>query len=94
MRWICTVFAPLRIETACFSICFESYQLAGVLDGATRWLTARFGESKVGCSIRSISAFGVALDVAAYEGVPDEFVLTVTADGRVRRCSVIWRKQE
>jgi hypothetical protein len=53
-----------------------------------------FGESKVGCSIRSISAFGAALDVFAYEGVPDEFVLTVTADGRERRCIVIWRKQE
>jgi len=53
-----------------------------------------FGNSKVGCIVRSISAFGAALDVVAYEGVPDEFVLTGTTDGRVRRCIAIWRKQE
>ena len=51
-----------------------------------------FGYSKTACTIRSISAFGAALDVAADE-VPDEFVLTVIPDGGPRRCAVIWRKE-
>ena len=54
-----------------------------------------FGDGpKIVCSLRSISAFGAALDVCADQHVPDEFVLTVTPDARERRCIVIWRKRE
>ena len=53
-----------------------------------------FGNSKVECVVRSISAFGAALDAVAYERVPDEFVLKSTSNGGERRCIVIWRKQE
>ena len=52
-----------------------------------------FGRSKTVCTIRSISAFGAALDVAADEQVPDEFALTVIPDDGPRRCAVIWRKE-
>jgi hypothetical protein len=53
-----------------------------------------FGRSKTICTIRSISAFGAALDVAADEKVPDEFALTVIPDGDPRRCAVVWRKEK
>ncbi len=52
----------------------------------------RFGCSRTVCTIRSISAFGAALDVAADGQVPDEFALTVIPDDGPRRCAVIWRK--
>jgi hypothetical protein len=53
-----------------------------------------FGRSKRDCTIRSISAFGAALDVAADEKLPDEFALTVVPDGHQRRCAVVWRKDK
>ena len=53
-----------------------------------------FGRSKTICTIRSISAFGAALDVDANEKVPDEFALTVIPDGGSRRCAVVWRKEK
>ena len=52
-----------------------------------------FGRSKTVCTIRSISAFGAALDVAGDEQVPDEFALTVIPDGAPRRCAVVWRNE-
>lgn len=54
----------------------------------------RFGRSETICAIRSISAYGAALDVAADEQVPDEFALTVIPDGGPRRCAVVWRKEK
>jgi hypothetical protein len=53
-----------------------------------------FGRSKTDCTIRSISAFGAALDVAADEKIPDEFALTVIPDGGLRRCAVVWRNEK
>ena len=44
--------------------------------------------------IRSISAYGAALDIAGDEKIPDEFALTVIPDGGPRRCSVVWRKEK
>jgi len=52
-----------------------------------------FGRSKAACTIRSISAFGAALDVAVDEKLPDEFALTVIPDGSRRRCAVVWRHE-
>jgi hypothetical protein len=53
-----------------------------------------FGRSKADCLIRSISAYGAALDIAGDEKIPDEFALTVIPDGGPRRCSVVWRKEK
>ena len=53
-----------------------------------------FGRSKADCIIRSISAYGAALDIAAHKTIPDEFALTVIPDGGPRRCAVIWRKEQ
>jgi hypothetical protein len=52
-----------------------------------------FGRSKADCSIRSISAYGAALDIAGDEKIPDEFALTVIPGGGPHRCSVVWRKE-
>ena len=52
-----------------------------------------FGRSKADCIIRSISAYGAALDIAADKKIPDEIVLTVIPDGGLRRCVVLWRKE-
>jgi hypothetical protein len=53
-----------------------------------------FGGSKAVCTIRSISAFGAVLDLAADKEVPDEFTLTVHLGGGQHRCVVIWRKEK
>ena len=53
-----------------------------------------FGRSKADCMIRSISAYGAALDIAGDEKIPDEFALTVIPDGGPRRCAVVWRKEK
>jgi hypothetical protein len=53
-----------------------------------------FGDSKAVCNIRSISAFGAALDVVADKEVPDEFDLTINPSGGQHRCVVIWRKEK
>jgi len=52
-----------------------------------------FGRSKADCLIRSISAYGAALDIAGDEKIPDEFALTVIPDGGPRRCSVVGVKK-
>ncbi|MCK1422718.1 PilZ domain-containing protein [Bradyrhizobium sp. 182] len=51
-----------------------------------------FGRSTTACTIRTISGFGAALDLAADDKLPDEFALTLVPDGRPRRCAVVWRK--
>ena len=51
-----------------------------------------FGRSKADCMIRSISAYGAALDIVGDGKIPDEFSLTVIPDGDLRRCAVVWRK--
>ena len=63
-------------------------------DHAVKLGSISFGRSNKVCTIRSISAFGAALDVAADEKIPDEFVLTVIPDGGPRRCAVIWRNEK
>ncbi|WP_247388838.1 MULTISPECIES: hypothetical protein [unclassified Bradyrhizobium] len=44
--------------------------------------------------IRSISAYGAALDIVGNGQIPDEFSLTVIPDGDLRRCAVVWRKEK
>jgi hypothetical protein len=57
--------------------------------------TVEFGSSsRIQCTIRSLSAFGAALDVAAASNVPDEFALTVAPHFIRRRCAVVWRKDD
>ena len=53
-----------------------------------------FGRSTADCIIRSISGCGAALDIAADKNIPDEFALTVIPDGGLRRCVVLWRKEQ
>jgi hypothetical protein len=53
-----------------------------------------FGRSKADCMIRSISAYGAALDIAGDEKIPDEFALTVIPAGGLRRGAVVWRKEK
>jgi hypothetical protein len=54
-----------------------------------------FGRSKIDCTIRSISAFGAALDVAPLnEKIPDQFMLLVFGEDPERRCAVVWRRDD
>jgi len=46
-----------------------------------------FDRSKADCKIRSISAYGAALDIVGDGKIPDEFALTVIPDGDLRRCA-------
>jgi hypothetical protein len=57
--------------------------------------TIDFGSSsRIECAVRSLSSFGAALDVAAASNVPDEFALTVAPHFILRRCAVVWRKDD
>ena len=52
-----------------------------------------FGRAQTDCTIRTISAFGAALDVRDGQKLPEEFALTVLPDGSRRRCAVVWRRE-
>jgi hypothetical protein len=44
------------------------------------------------CALRDISITGARIAVSDPAGIPDEFVLLLTKNGRVRRsCSLVWR---
>ncbi|MGB7252204.1 MAG: PilZ domain-containing protein [Xanthobacteraceae bacterium] len=46
------------------------------------------------CRIIDISGTGARLEIKNLEGVPDQFVLLLSYDGRLRRqCSVVWRSE-
>ncbi|MBR1156271.1 PilZ domain-containing protein [Bradyrhizobium sp. JYMT SZCCT0428] len=52
-----------------------------------------FGQSKIDCTILSLSTFGAALDVASFnEKIPDEFTLLVFGEYIERRCAIVWRR--
>jgi hypothetical protein len=52
-----------------------------------------FGRSKIDCTIRSLSGFGAALDVAPLnEKIPDQFTLHVFGEVIERRCAIVWRR--
>jgi len=46
------------------------------------------------CRIMDISATGARLETKALDAVPDQFILLLSYDGRLRRqCSVVWRSE-
>jgi hypothetical protein len=45
----------------------------------------------VDCRVRNLSPAGACLEVASQIGIPDEFVLVVTADHVKAPCHLIWR---
>ncbi len=46
------------------------------------------------CRIIDISGTGARLEIKNLEAVPDQFVLLLSYDGRLRRqCSVVWRSE-
>jgi hypothetical protein len=53
-----------------------------------------FGDSKVDCLIRNVSATGAALEVNSPLWFPDVFVLVMTSDGSSRRCHIVWRNEK
>jgi hypothetical protein len=47
-----------------------------------------------GCRIIDISGTGARLEVKNCDAVPDQFILLLSYDGRLRRqCSVVWRSE-
>ena len=55
--------------------------------------TIEFGGSAIDCTVRNLSAFGAALDVASPVGIPERFTLVVPADEVRKPCRVVWRKE-
>ena len=46
------------------------------------------------CRIIDISGTGARLEIKAVDAVPDQFILLLSYDGRLRRqCSVVWRSE-
>lgn len=44
------------------------------------------------CRIRNMTDYGAELDIGAEQQLPDEFVLSVRADGHTYRCRCRWRE--
>lgn len=64
-----------------------------ILHGA-RIATAN-GYGPLKCRIIDISAGGARLEVNAVDAAPDEFILLLSRDGRLRRqCTVVWRSEK
>lgn len=61
-----------------------------VLKGATIVFNER--NSAINCSIRNLSKSGARLGLPNTDGVPDSFVLRLSADGSETECRVIWRQ--
>ena len=55
--------------------------------------TIEFGGSAIDCTIRNVSKYGAALDVASPVGIPEKFTLALPSDGLHFSCRVFWRKQ-
>jgi len=50
------------------------------------------GSALGNCLMADVSATGARLEVEASEALPDQFILLLSRDGKVRRqCSVAWR---
>jgi hypothetical protein len=43
--------------------------------------TIEFGGSAIDCTIRNVSKYGAALDVASPVGIPEKFTLALPSDG-------------
>ena len=56
--------------------------------------TIEFGGGAIDCTIRNFSDTGAALDVTSPVGIPEQFTLSIQADGTHLRCTVIWRKEK
>ena len=69
------------------SRCFTRHK---VLKGATIVFNDR--NSALTCLVRDISGGGAHLELPNTDGVPDSFVLQLSADGSETECRVIWRQ--
>jgi hypothetical protein len=59
------------------------------------WIDAGPGVRPQECALWDISEDGVRITVDAPHGVPFEFFLVLSKDGKVRRrCRVVWRSDE
>jgi hypothetical protein len=55
--------------------------------------TIEFGGSAIGCTVRNVSRFGAALDVASPVGIPASLTLVIIAADVCLPCQVVWRKE-
>jgi len=52
----------------------------------------RCGQQLFTCTIRNVSASGAQLELAGESVIPQDFVLALSRDGRVRRqCKKVWQ---
>ena len=47
------------------------------------------------CRMADVSAFGARLELKDVEAIPEQFILLLSHDGRLRRqCKVVWRSKD
>ena len=47
------------------------------------------------CRVVDISAYGARLELKGIEAIPEQFILVLSHDGRLRRqCNVVWRSKD
>ena len=56
--------------------------------------TIEFGGGVIDCSISNISDTGAALEVESPVGIPERFILLITADKQRLACRVVHRKDK
>lgn len=54
--------------------------------------TIDLGGGAIDCTVRNLSATGAALEVADQAGIPERFILVISADAARLACHVVWRK--
>jgi hypothetical protein len=54
--------------------------------------TIEFCGGAIDCTVRNLSSTGAALQVVSQNGIPEEFILIVPADGLHLSSQVMWRK--
>jgi hypothetical protein len=55
--------------------------------------TIEFDGAAFSCAVRNLSEIGAALTVPYEKPIPEEFMLIMETGQIVRRCRVIWRKE-
>jgi len=56
--------------------------------------TIEFDGGAISCMVRNMSNTGAGLDVTSPVGIPEHFMLVLTAEGLHMPCNFVWRKDK
>ena len=56
--------------------------------------TIEFSGNAIPCTVRNLSASGVAIEVRTPLWFPDHFTLGIASDGTRRPCHIVWREEQ